>query len=591
MRIHDEIYALGGIKLMGESRREHTADIIVEESILDNALLTLNESIITGNYGESAIDSTEATVMYSFNKYKEAIDRIEMNQDPSLKLYREATVKSQLKTILDMITRFFKGIPNFVKRLLSSIGTLYRSFKVRSAYLINRHEFFQSFPANSVRDIRKKVASAKDKASDKHKPWIDKHYSKMSKMKLTGDDDKDYYNILKYIVGYFPVKAYTMGELGDVDTEAVTAVFGSSIVGAVGHASSIFADMEKNNFYIDQSGMQAIIGLTKQLSAYDFMSLSSVTTDGSFANTPLTGAHKFITAGDTLISGMSKEMAKLAVVHFYRDDKHDASPYIKKEVQGMLKLSESIKKSVDAVTNATGVKKNKTTGVTLTEAFMLSFRLQATLFALFSGSYEGVESVKPSTLKSTWSEIKANKMSIETGILSRVNVAKAIMISKFKDIVISSDAPNKRVLGGQAFDVVERIASERVPVQEGNVKNIGIAEDAVKTFLNSYEGENSEVKSAIQDYMAVYTHLFTITSNITKAMADLAKLVDQCNNYRMALLSDLSHRMQTVADMFSMAEAIKVRLEEDKAKASKSPDTEDVMSKGAKPTGQIAFNS
>ena len=135
MRIHDELYALGGIKLMGESRREHAAEIIVEESILDNALLSLNESIITGNYGESAIDSTEATVMYSFNKYKEAIDRIEMNQDPSLKLYREATVKSQLKTVLNMITRFFKGIPNFVKRLLSSIGTLYRSFKVRSRCL------------------------------------------------------------------------------------------------------------------------------------------------------------------------------------------------------------------------------------------------------------------------------------------------------------------------------------------------------------------------------------------------------------------------------------------------------------------------
>ena len=42
-------------------------------------------------------------------------------------------------------------------------------------------------------------------------------------------------------------------------------------------------------------------------------------------------------------------------------------------------------------------------------------------------------------------------------------------------------------------------------------------------------------------------------------MADLAKLVDQCNNYRMALLSDLSHRMQTVADMQEEIEVLKLK--------------------------------
>ena len=73
-------------------------------------------------------------------------------------------------------------------------------------------------------------------------------------------------------------------------------------------------------------------------------------------------------------------------------------------------------------------------------------------------------------------------------------------------------------------------------------------------------------------------------------MSTISRVVDNCNNYRMALLSDLSHRMQTVADMFSMTEAIKVRLEEDKSKA-KAPDTEKHTSKGASPVAQISFNS
>jgi hypothetical protein len=85
MKIHDELYALGGIKLIGESRREHMAERIVEESILDNALLALNESIITGNYGESSIDSTEATVIYRFERYKEALNTLELRRN---KTYR-----------------------------------------------------------------------------------------------------------------------------------------------------------------------------------------------------------------------------------------------------------------------------------------------------------------------------------------------------------------------------------------------------------------------------------------------------------------------------------------------------------------------
>ena len=177
------------------------AERIVEESILDNALLALNESIITGNYGESSIDSTEATVIYRFERYKEALNTLELNRDPSVRLYREATAKSQLMSVVNMVVKFFKNIPNLVMKILSSIGTLYRSFKVRSAYLINRHDFFNSFPANVIKAIRKKVAGAKDESSEKHKPWIDKHYSKLGKIKLTGNDDKDYYNILKYVVG------------------------------------------------------------------------------------------------------------------------------------------------------------------------------------------------------------------------------------------------------------------------------------------------------------------------------------------------------------------------------------------------------
>ena len=590
MKIHDELHALGGIKLIGESRREHMAERIVEESVLDNALLALNESIITGNYGESSIDSTEATVIYRFERYKEALNTLELNRDPSVRLYREATAKSQLMSVVNMVVKFFKNIPNLVMKIISSIGTLYRSFKVRSAYLINRRDFFNSFPANVIKDIRKKVAGAKDESSEKHKPWIDKHYSKLSKIKLTGDDDKDYYNILKYVVGYFPVKAYTMGEIGKVDTEAVTAVFGSNLVGAIGHASSIFADMEKNNFYVDASGMQAIAAIEKQLQAYDFMRLSSVTSDSSFANTPLTGAHNLITAGDILISGLSKELVKLEDDPIHRDEKGNAEGYLKNEVQRMLKLSESIKKSMDAVTNATRIKTNKTKSVKLTAAITLSFRLQATLFGIFTGNHEGPASVHPSTLMDTWSQIKSDKSRIDVGVLSKVNTAKAIMISTFKDIVIDSDSTEKRMLHGTAFDVVDKVASGAISLQAPHVKSIYIAEDAVKQFLNAYSGDDATVKNAISDYVAVYTHLFTITSNITKVMAELAKLVDQCNNYRMALLSDLSHRMQTVADMFSMTEAIKVRLEEDKVKA-KAPDTEKHTSKGASPVAQISFNS
>ena len=224
----------------------------------------------------------------------------------------------------------------------------------------------------------------------------------------------------------------------------------------------------------------------------------------------------------------------------------------------------------------------------------LTYRLQTVLWNIIVGDTDDIKKSRE-----TWGSLKNNTRLADTGALMPVNVAKAVAINNFKLIL---DSKGTALPSDKSFDAVGKIASGVTRLNAYKIEALGdrivthindirVCEDVVQNFIRNYRDDDANIKGAIADYVSIYNELFRITSNVTKAMSTMSRIVDNCNNYRMALLSDLSHRMQTVADMFSMAEAIKVRLEEDKAKASKSPDTEDVMSKGAKPAGQIAFNS
>ena len=199
--------------LFGERvRHEVGAEGVLIDSLHDNMLTSLYnkmKGIDVDLYGENAIEDSCDELgadMVRFESACESLSSYASNE--SVKLYSEAKKGNSIKLILMKILAFFKGIPQMIMRFFGKIAAVYRKLKVRSKYLVNRTEFFQSFNDNKLKALMENKKYNTDELKGKYNPWLEQHKDKLSKMKLTGDDFKDYKKILSYVVGYLPVKPY-----------------------------------------------------------------------------------------------------------------------------------------------------------------------------------------------------------------------------------------------------------------------------------------------------------------------------------------------------------------------------------------------
>lgn len=89
------------------------------------------------------------------------------------------------------------------------------------------------------------------------------------------------------------------------------------------------------------------------------------------------------------------------------------------------------------------------------------------------------------------------------------------------------------------------------------------------------------MQSAINEYVRRANKLHGAMVNMTKVTTVLMELIFSLNNYRKVLITDLAYRMQTVADMFVLADVV---LEMVKTKEDGSSDNKAIR-------GHLAFNS
>ena len=109
----------------------------------------------------------------------------------------------------------------------------------------------------------------------------------------------------------------------------------------------------------------------------------------------------------------------------------------------------------------------------------------------------------------------------------------------------------------------------------------------VTDFIAGYDGNDNYIHDAINEFVRRSNMLHGATLNMSKVTTTLMELIGMANSYRMALIMDLTYRMQTVADMFGLANVILADI-----KASVKEDSRPVNKQGTPHiSGQIAFNS
>ena len=577
-----------GTKLLyGESiRHEVGAEGVLIDSLHDNMLTSLYNKIKhteTDMFEESALHDTADELQADVVRFDKACESLSnVSSDSTVRLYAEAKRNGSIKLILAKIVHFFKSIPKMIMRFLSGIVTYFRKLKVGSRYLINRTEFFDSFNDNRIKSISENTSFNLNEIKAKHKPWLEKNMPKLDKMKLSGNDVKDYKKILSYVVGYLPVKPYGLNKesLGKIDTRALNDVFGDSLVGIIFNLASHAASMDDSNAYIDAGTLQAITALDSKLDAFPFLDVSSVTAQTAFDGTPLAGIHGLISAHHIHIAHLTSELN--GPLQDAYTDRLFSSNYAKADELDHAIAKKSLDKFVKAASGAAifvgqlkaSLQKapSKRSNVSIFDVLFFAVQLQQSLTAILLGDAEqfnkviheniyqkGEKGGVEGTIKS-WGEIK--KL-IEDTKGQALGYASYIIEYKYCEItslikVMKSHAPEYASSVRNSIESI--IGSSYV---EGNTKEAKAAydtacrvENMITDFIAGYVDNDNYVNSAMNEYVRRANLIHNASANMTKVVTTLMELICSVNNYRMAVLTDMTYRMQTVTDMFGLAKAI-----------------------------------
>ena len=600
--------------LFGERvRHEVGAEGVLIDSLHDNMLTSLYnkmKGIDTELYGEKAIEDSCDELSADMVRFESACESLSSYaSNESVKLYSEAKKGNSIKLILMKILAFFKGIPQMIMRFFGKIAAMYRKLKVRSKYLVNRTEFFQSFNDNRLKALMENKKYNTDELKGKYNPWLEQHKDKLSKMKLTGDDFKDYKKILSYVVGYLPVKPYglTRDERGKVDDQLMNDIFGGSMVNAVFSLASHAATMKDNNLYDDAGTLGAIQALGSHLDTFPFLSVSSNTTQSAFDGTPLAGVHgllsKHLVYVTQLTAALDYSLADALTLYKRKGDDNelDSKESVRKLVGATTKAADVADKLKASLTKPT----TKSTKAKISDVLVHAIRLQQSLYAIILGDAQnldyaldknryqhGEDGGAPGTIKN-WGEVesiiqktKGKSLGYASIIIEYKYREIKSLIKVFEEYAPSHDKRNRDViinLMGLKRGNIKSTTKNASLLYDQSVK----VDEMVTDFIAGYDGNDNYIHDAINEFVRRSNMLHGATLNMSKVTTTLMELIGMANSYRMALIMDLTYRMQTVADMFGLANIILADI-----KASVKDEVKSTNKQGSQHiSGRIAFNS
>lgn len=600
--------------LFGERvRHEVGAEGVLIDSLHDNMLTSLYnkmKGIDTELYGEKAIEDSCDELSADMVRFESACESLSSYaSNESVKLYSEAKKGNSIKLILMKILAFFKGIPQMIMRFFGKIAAMYRKLKVRSKYLVNRTEFFQSFNDNRLKALMENKKYNTDELKGKYNPWLEQHKDKLSKMKLTGDDFKDYKKILSYVVGYLPVKPYglTKDERGKVDDQLMNDIFGGSMVNALFNLASHAATMKDNNPYDDNGTISAIQALGSHIDAFPFLSVSSNTTQSAFDGTPLAGVHgllsKHLVYVTQLTAALDYSLADALTLHKRKGDDNelDSKESVRKLVGATTKAADVADKLKASLTKPT----TKSTKAKISDVLVHAIRLQQSLYAIILGDAQNLnyaldknmyqhdeDGGAPGTIKN-WGEVesiiqktKGKSLGYASIIIEYKYMEIKSLIKVFEEYAPSHDKRNRDViinLMGLKRGNIKSTTKNASLLYDQSVK----VDEMVTDFIAGYDGNDNYIHDAINEFVRRSNMLHGATLNMSKVTTTLMELIGMANSYRMALIMDLTYRMQTVADMFGLANIILADI-----KASVKDEVKSTNKQGSQHiSGRIAFNS
>ena len=600
--------------LFGERvRHEVGAEGVLIDSLHDNMLTSLYnkmKGIDTELYGEKAIEDSCDELSADMVRFESACESLSSYaSNESVKLYSEAKKVISVKLILAKILAFFKGIPQMIMRFFGKIAAMYRKLKVRSKYLVNRTEFFQSFNDNRLKALMENKKYNTDELKGKYNPWLEQHKDKLSKMKLTGDDFKDYKKILSYVVGYLPVKPYglTQDGRGKVDDQLMNDIFGGSMVNALFNLASHAATMKDNNPYDDNGTISAIQALGSHIDAFPFLSVSSNTTQSAFDGTPLAGVHgllsKHLVYVTQLTAALDYSLADALTLHKRKGDDNelDSKESVRKLVGATTKAADVADKLKASLTKPT----TKSTKAKISDVLVHAIRLQQSLYAIILGDAQNLnyaldknryqhdeDGGAPGTIKN-WGEVesiiqktKGKSLGYASIIIEYKYIEIKSLIKVFEEYAPSHDKRNRDViinLMGLKRGNIKSTTKNASLLYDQSVK----VDEMVTDFIAGYDGNDNYVHDAINEFVRRSNMLHGATLNMSKVTTTLMELIGMANSYRMALIMDLTYRMQTVADMFGLANIILADI-----KASVKDEVKSTNKQGSQHiSGRIAFNS
>ena len=600
--------------LFGERvRHEVGAEGVLIDSLHDNMLTSLYnkmKGIDVDLYGEKAIEDSCDELSADMVRFESACESLSSYaSNESVKLYSEAKKGNSIKLILMKILAFFKGIPQMIMRFFGKITAVYRKLKVRSKYLVNRTEFFQSFNDNRLKVLMENKKYNTDELKGKYNPWLEQHKDKLSKMKLTGDDFKDYKKILSYVVGYLPVKPYglTKDERGKVDDQLMNDIFGGSMVNAVFSLASHAATMKDNNPYDDAGTLGAIQALGSHLDTFPFLSVSSNTTQSAFDGTPLAGVHgllsKHLVYVTQLTAALDYSLADALTLYKRKgdDDELDSKESVRKLVGATTKAADVADKLKASLTKPT----TKSTKAKISDVLVHAIRLQQSLYAIILGDAQSIDNAldknmyqhdedggAPGTIKN-WGEVesiiqktKGKSLGYASIIIEYKYREIKSLIKVFEEYAPSHDKRNRDViinLMGLKRGNIKSTTKNASLLYDQSVK----VDEMVTDFIAGYDGNDNYIHDAINEFVRRSNMLHGATLNMSKVTTTLMELIGMANSYRMALIMDLTYRMQTVADMFGLANIILANI-----KASVKDEVKSTNKQGSQHiSGRIAFNS
>ena len=591
--------------LFGErARHDYGAEGVLIDSLHDNLLLSLYGKLKGDSsvYKESALSDLADEVDTDIDRYMESCEVIEGCATESVKLYAEAKKGINLKAILQKIVAFFKNLPKMIYRFFGKITLFFRKLKVKSNYLINRDEFFDSFNDKAISLIRKELPDNKHMVKNMYSDWLEKHKSKLANMKFSGNDEKDFKKALAYVVGYLPLRPRgLMGEeLGHLQTSSLKTVFGDSLVNTVMILASNAATIDDCDVYLDRTTANAVDALDNLLDMFPFMALSSQTTYAALGEMKLAGVHGLFSQHHKYISDLARELDENLVLSLVDRTMSNNEKDNEHSIDQFIRATDKASIAVDKLKACLTKVPTKRTKVDIANVLVFLSRLQESLYAILAGNANDInQALRYNTYNSfnnlgkragtvaSWGDIKTaiEKSKGET-------IGYAFHIAEFKYAEMKSllyvFGKHAKDYSPSEFRKLRDIVKAAPTVVVGTVANASQnytilcnTEELMTDFIAGYTDTDNYVHQAINEYVRRANRLHGASINMAKVVNTLIELIYSVNNDRVALLTDLAYRMAGVVDMFDLAQII---LDEVKENDNATESKREVK-------GHLAFNS